>query len=451
MARDIRRAGLVLVLMLVAMTMSAPARVRGQMPVEIDREPIRYSTCPASDAITRLQQRIDRGEVTLKYDAEGQGFLRAVLDALGVCPESQVLVFSKTSFQQTKIAPRTPRAIYFSDDVYVGFVRGADVLEFSAVDPKLGATYYLLDQDPAVGKPKFVRQTDACLQCHQSAKTQEVPGHMVRSVYPDKRGFPVFGAGSFVTDYTSPLSERWGGWYVTGTHGAQRHLGNVMVTDREHPVESFDTAAGGNRKDLKGLVDTAPYLTGHSDLVALMVLEHQTQLQNLITSAGYQARIGRHYDAGINQALGRPVDALSPSTDRRIQSHADKLVHALLFAEEAKLSAPVAGTSGFTAAFPKRGPRDRKGRSLRDFDLTSRLFKYPCSYLIGSEAFGALPDEVKGRVYRLLLEVLTGHDKGPEFAHLSPADRRAILEILLDTKAGLPPEWRAAAITASRN
>jgi hypothetical protein len=419
------------------------------MPVEIDREPIRYSTTPATDAISRLQRRIDKGEVKLAYDADGQGYLKAVLEALGVAPQSQVLVFSKTSFQHTKIAPRTPRALYFGDDVYVGFVRGAEVLEFSAVDPKLGATYYLLDQDPAAGKPTFVRQTDTCLQCHQSAKTQEVPGHMVRSVYPDHRGFPVFGAGSFVTDHTSPLAERWGGWYVTGTHGTMRHMGNVMVTDRDHP-DQLDTAAGANRKDLKGLVDTTPYLTGHSDIVALMVLEHQTQLHNLITAAGYQARIGRHYDAGINKALGRPDDALSPSTERRLASYADKLVHALLFSGEAKLTASVAGTSGFTAEFARKGLRDRKGRSLRDFDLTTRLFKYPCSYLIDSEAFAALPSPVAERVYQRLLEVLTGRDQGSDFAHLAAADRQAILEILLETHRRLPPAWRAAVTTASR-
>jgi hypothetical protein len=448
MATDIRRAGR-MVVGVIALVLGPSATAQAQMPVEIDREPISYYKAPADDAITRLQQRIDKGAVRLKYDAEGQGFLKAVLEALGVKTDTQVLVFSKTSFQHTRIAPRTPRALYFSDDVYVGFVRGADVLEFSAVDPKLGAVFYLLDQDPSVARPKFVRQTDTCLQCHQSAKTQEVPGYMVRSVYPDTRGFPVFGAGSYVTDHTSPMAERWGGWYVTGTHGAMRHLGNTLVTDRDHPLESFDSAAGGNRKDLEGLVDTAPYLSGHSDLVALMVLEYQTQLHNLIISAGYQARIGRHYDTGINKALGRPADALSPSTERRIQAHADKLVHALLCAEEAKLTAPVTGTSGFMAEFPKRGPRDKQGRSLRDLDLTTRLFKYPCSYLVYSGAFDGLPEPVKDRVYHRLFEVLTGRDKGTEFAHLSPTDRRAIFEILLDTKPGLPPEWRAAA-TASR-
>jgi hypothetical protein len=413
---------------------------RGDLPIE--QEPINYSTSQADDPVARLQKRIDRHEVTLRFDADGQGYLKSVLEALKISPESQALVFSKTSFQHTRIGPRTPRALYFNDEAYVGWVKGGDFLEFATVDPKLGTTFYLLDQEPA-RKPTFLRQTDSCLQCHQSSKTQDVPGLMVRSVYPDQRGFPVFSAGSFVTDWTSPLSERWGGWYVTGKLGGQRHLGNGVVTDRNQP-ERLNAEPGADRTDLKWLVDTYPYFTGQSDVVALMVLEHQTQTQNLITLAGYQGRLSRYYDAGINKALGRPEDTVSESSARRIASYAEKLVAALLFSGEAKLEAPIEGTSGFAAEFAARGKRDRQGRSLRDFDLRTRLFKYPCSYLIDSEAFETLPEPVKAQVYRRLHEVLTGRDTSPPFAHLSAEDRRAILEILLDTKPTLSKEWGTA-------
>lgn len=429
------RAG-VLGALLAAGACGAPAR--GEFPIE--QEPIRYLTARAVDPVARLQGRVERGEVTLDFDDEGQGYLRSVLKALKVSETSQVLVFSRTSFQHTRIGPRTPRAVYFNDAAYVGFVRGGDALELSAVDPTLGATFYLLDQRRAA-KPVFRRQTHECLQCHISGKTQDVPGHMVRSVFTGRTGQPVFSAGSFVTDPASPFSERWGGWYVTGRHGGQRHMGNVVVTDREHP-ERLDTAAGANRTDLKGLVDTYPYPTAHSDIVALMVLEHQTQAHNVLTLAGYQARAGAHDDAGINRALGQPADTVSESTGRRIKSHAEKLVKALLFSGEARLTDPVSGTSGFAEHFTAQGPRDGKGRSLRDFDLKTRLFRYPCSYLIDTEAFDALPAPIRDEVYRRLREVLTGRDTGPDFAHLSPADRRAILEILLATKPGLPEDWK---------
>jgi hypothetical protein len=418
-------------------SIATSATARADLPIE--QEPINYSKARADDPVAQLQERLERGAVKLTHDENRQGYLKSVLEQLKISPESQALVFSKTSFQHTRIAPRTPRALYFGDDAYVGWVKGGDYLEFAAVDPKLGTTFYLLDQRPA-SKPTFLRQTDSCLQCHQSSKTQDVPGLMVRSVYPDQRGFPIFSAGSSVTDQTSPLSERWGGWYVTGELGGQRHLGNGVVTDRNQP-EQLDSEPGADHTDLKGLVDTYAYLTGHSDVVALMVLEHQTQTQNLLTLAGYQGHMSRYYDSGVNKALGRPEGTVSQSTARRISSYADKLISALLFSGEASLSVPIVGSSEFVSDFAARGPRDRRGRSLRDFDLRSRLFRYPCSYLIYSRSFDALPEPMKAQVYLRLRAVLTGCDSSPQFAHLCADDRRAILEILLDTKPGLPEEW----------
>jgi hypothetical protein len=251
---------------------------------------------------------------------------------------------------------------------------------------------------------------------------------------------PVYNAGTFLTGHESPLDERWGGWYVTGTHGEARHMGNAVVRDRKAP-EELDRNAGANVTDLSDRFDARPYLAPHSDIVALMVLEHQTQLHNLITAAGYQARLALHYEQGINEALGRPPGAMSPSTARRYEAPAEELVKYLLFAEEAPLEAPVAGTSGFAQEFAAKGPRDSRGRSLRDFDLTTRLFRYPCSYLIYSEAFDALPEPAKAYVYRRLEEILTGRDQSPAFARLSADDRRAILEILRDTKPGPPASW----------
>jgi len=198
---------------------------RADLPIE--RAPINYGTTPAADPVARLQGRLDRGEVTLEREGE-RGYLRSVLDALKVSPTSQTLVFSKTSFQASRISTGPPRTLYFGEDMYVGWVRGGDVLEVAAVDPDLGAIFYLLDQREP-GRPAFRRGDDSCLLCHQSAKTREVPGFLVRSVFPNRVGMPVFGAGTFTTDHESPLKERWGGWYVTGTHGDQRHMGNAVL------------------------------------------------------------------------------------------------------------------------------------------------------------------------------------------------------------------------------
>lgn len=432
-----RRRGLAVV----ALTLGLCCALRGAAlaQIEIDREPILYSSADVHDPVAGLQQRLDAGQAKLAFDGP-RGYLESLLEQLDVPPSSQVLVFSKTSFQQRLISPRAPRALYFNDDVYVGFVQHGDVLELSAMDPRQGAIFYTLAQEDD-GRPRFVRDRGNCLTCHASSRTHDVPGHLVRSVYPSLSGLPHFGAGTFRTNHASPLNERWGGWYVTGTHGRQRHMGNVVSRDRQRP-ENLDVESGANRTSLEGLVDTAPYLTPHSDIVALMVLEHQTEMHNLITHANFSARTALHQAAGMNKILERPEDYLSESTERRLDNAAEKVVRYLLFEDEAELNDPIQGTSGFAEEFAARGPFDHRGRSLRQFDLRRRLFKYPCSYLIYSAGFDALPAQVKERVYRRLWDVLTGDDVSEPFAHLSAADRQAILEILRETKDDLPQSWR---------
>lgn len=410
------------------------ANVRAQ---SFERPPINYGKGPWNDPVARLQQQIDKGNVSLAYD-EKHGYLASVLEALDVPVSSQVLVFSKTSFQQRRIAPDRPRAVYFNDNVYVGWVQQGDVVELSAVDPQQGAIFYSLKQRPPSQGLKFTRHTHDCLQCHASTLTGGVPGHLVRSVYPDKEGYPILSAGSFITDPTSPLKERWGGWYVSGTHGRQRHMGNKVMDEKQ---EKMDMTQGGNVTDLGDLFSTKPYLTPHSDLVALMVLEHQTQMHNAITSANYEARMAIHDAKVINGMLGRPADHLSDSARRRIDRAAERLLKALLLVGEIELTAPVRGTSGFSAEFMERGPWDGQWRSLRQFDLDRRLFKYPCSYLIYSDAFDALPPPLLERVYARLHEILTGRDTSDTYAHLSAADRKAIFEILRDTKPELARAW----------
>jgi hypothetical protein len=401
-------------------------------------EPIRYEAPPLKDPVAQLQQRMERGETRLEYSAPG-GYLLSVLKQLNVQPSSQTLVFSKTSFQFQYISPANPRALYFNDNVYVGWVRGGDVVEVSAVDPDRGAVFYSLDQRQT-DKPRFVRR-DECLQCHASPRTQGVPGHLVRSVYPDAEGLPLLQAGSFQTDHTSPFRERWGGWYVTGTHGMSRHMGNNWVRDVGR-ADQLDTEAGANVTRLQGLVKLDHYLRPDSDLVALMVLEHQTKLHNLLTRANWETRIALHQQEDMNRALGQPSDQWFDSTRRRIYSHVEDLLKYMLFTEEPRLDAAVAGTSGFQDEFPKTGPRDRRGRSLRDLDLKTRLFRFPCSFLIYSDAFAALPRAARDHLYQRLHDVLTGKDQSKEFNSLSRDDRTAILEILLETKSDLPETWK---------
>ncbi|MCA1597312.1 MAG: hypothetical protein LC772_12935, partial [Chloroflexi bacterium] len=350
-----------------------------------------------------------------------------------------ILVFSKTSFQLSYISPSTPRALYFNDRSYIGWEQEAPVLEVATVDPRLGAVFYLLSQKPAP-KPQFIRKNDECLECHNGTLTQDVPGFTMRSVFPAADGQPLLQAGTFVTTDASPLSERWGGWYVSGLHGSQRHMGNVTASSSA--PDQLNREEGANVTDLSTLFDVTPYLAPSSDIVALMVAEHQTHVENLITRANYQTRMALRDEQELNKDLGRPSDYLSDSTVHRIKNAAESLVEGLLFADEAPLSAPVSGTSGFATAFAAEGPFDHQRRSLRQFDLKRRLFRYPCSFLIYSEAFDGLPAMAADEVYRRLNEVLSGRDKTAPFSHLSAADRQAILEILLDTKPAFAA-WRA--------
>jgi hypothetical protein len=426
---------------LVVLATAGPAPISAQ---DIDLEPIRYSSAAVDDPVVRLNGRLERGAASLAFE-ERFGYLPAVLRELGVSGSTQALVFSKTSFQRERISPEQPRALYFGDDVYVGWVQGGEVIEVAAQDPRQGSIFYTLEQKPAE-KPRFERQNAECLQCHASTLTKGVPGVLVRSVKPDRRGFPILKLGTHLTDHSSPLPQRWGGWYVSGEHGAEPHLGNLVFSEGEVEIRSGAAPADLNAESAAGRFHAGAYLSPHSDIVALLVLEHQVGMHNLLTSAGYQARIALHQQAAMSAMLGERSDESSnkpsESTLRRFGYASTPLLKYLLFADEAELKAPVRGPSGFAAEFAARGPRDPSGRSLRDLDLERRLFKYPLSYLIYSQAFDALPAAFKEHVYLRLWEILTGKDESPDFARLKREDRQAVLEILSATKTDLPESWR---------
>jgi len=413
--------------------------LRGQIAVQkqgyipFADEPINYRSNDLNDPVAKLQKRLDKGEVKLAYEPKN-GYLRSVLQLLDIPVSSQTLVFSKTSFQYKKISPETPRALFFNDDVYVGQVHEGKALEFVSFDPMQGAIFYLLDEQKAE-HPVLERAELDCTQCHIAPSTRNVPGVFLRSVSTHPAGTLVAKTPQYITGQQSPISERWGGWYVTGTAGNQTHLGNLLTGD-----------AGGSDElvaDLSKKFDTSAYLSAHSDIVAHLVLAHQTQMHNLITQTNYQARIAAYNEAAKNKTAGLPEDTpLSEAARKKYEAPAEELVRYLLFANEAPLTEPVKGDSGFTEEFAARGVRDPQGRSLRDFDLQTRIFKYPCSYLIYSDAFDSLPRPAKEYVYRRLLDVLTGRDQSPDFARLTAKDRKAVLEILLATKPAVQDAWK---------
>jgi hypothetical protein len=389
-----------------------------------DNPAISYTHAPVSDAGFQLDRRIQDGAVKLQFEGTN-GYLKSLLAALEIPIESQTLVFSETSAEAKLINPTNPRSIYFNDTVSVGWVRGSGALEVAAQDPSQGVVFYTLAQKPSA-KPRLARE-DGCLMCHLSWDTLGVPGVFVLSTFPmsdDKNSY----ANGFTADHRSPIAERWGGWYVTGKPGPLRHMGNVPVivkgkTDAQpHPTSPVLAS-------LDGKFDLKAYLSPYSDIVALMVLEHQTHMTNLLTRVGWEARLA-------STAKGNP-DAAA-----RMREAAADLVDYLLFVDEAPLASSIRGSSGFAEKFAALGPRDSKGRSLRQLDLDRRLMKYPCSYMIYTPAFDALPPDSRSAVYQRMWQILSGKETGKRYAVLSRADRQAVVEILKDTKKDLPPYFQ---------
>jgi hypothetical protein len=389
------------------------------MPFEEDT--INYNNAVATGAVAQLQKRLDAGTVTLKHD-DSYGYLLSVLDQLKVPKSSQMLVFSKTSLQRERISPETPRSLFFNDNIYIGFIPGAPLIEVSIADPKLGGVFYTVDQ--TADKPTFTRNNQ-CLECHASSKTMGVPGHLVRSFATDANGVVALNSGTSQVNHRTPLDERWGGWYVTGTHGRQTHRGN-LVGKTAFERQAKEPNYAGNVTNLSAYFDVSRYVKNQSDIVALMVLEHQTHMHNFITRLNYETTMHLQQYGHV----------------RYLKNTAESFLKYLLFTEEARLTNSIHGSAEFVKYFTSSGPRDKRGRSLRDFDLQTRLFKYPCSYLIYSDAFDALPAPMKEHLYSRLWEILAGKDQSTTYASLSPATRQAIREILSDTKHGLPDYWR---------
>ncbi len=421
---------------------SAPGWFWGDARAAEDYElaPVHYYESRPEDAMARLRRNIEDGVKVPPATNVSRESLRWLLGELEVPEASQVLVFSKTSAQNDRIDPDHPRAIYFSDSCYVGWVQGGKA-EVACVEANLGMVFYTVDFRGNSLRPRVDRPED-CLTCHGSVRTGRVPGVLVRSVYPDARGFPVLALGTFQTTDASPLEERWGGWYVTGRHGGMVHLGNAWV-DEEAGIPRVMNPAAGNRWTLDGLVNTASYLRSTSDIVALMVLEHQTSMQNSLTRASMQVRTALYRQRMLYEETGRVAPREPEGSALSVIEHAaEDVLERLLFLGETELKdGGVEGSGDFQEAFRAARKENRDGRSLRDFQLLTRLFKYRCSYMIYSESFQALPNEVKEGIYQRLWAVLRNGDPEGKFAYLSGSERERIFEILTETLDGRPSWW----------
>jgi len=356
----------------------------------LDQHPaIDYRGGALSDVVSMLQRDVTAGTRTIAFDGP-QGYLRSVLAVLNVPAESQVLVFSKTGLQHPLTSPANPRALYFNDRVVVGYIPGAPVLEIASHDPTQGVIFQSLKQE-AAAPPQFARP-DRCLSCHVSSNSMSVPGILVRSMSTAPDGRPMPQEGSFVIDHRSRLEQRWAGWFVTGAAATVTHMG----------------------KPIDPRVDLSLYPVPTSDVAALLAFDHQGHAINLLTRLGWETRFSAAERGRADFTTGDLGDILRDTVDY------------FLFVDEAALPSPVPGTSAFAKAFAATGPRDTRGRSLRELDLQTRLLKYRCSYMIYSPAFDALPPAARAAFFARAKVVLESRRD------------TAVMEILDDTRPG----WR---------
>lgn len=396
----------------------AAGQVRDAWQGVLDEHPaIQYATRPTTDRVARLGQALAANTRSLQRDPQ-TGYLRSLLAALDLSPDSQLLVFSKTGVQSAYTSPRNPRALFFDEAVVVGYVPGAPVIEMAAHDPQQGVVFYTLDQNAATPRP--ARRT-SCLSCHVSASTLYVPGIIARSNVVGDDGAVLPQTGAQEVTHQTPHPDRWGGWFVTTEKAsipyAQRaHEGNITFSGRGNTsnqvfVDWLDSAP-----------ETRGYLSPSSDIATLLVFDHQMHAVNLLTRLNWESRI----------AAGQKT----PSSE--VMALVNELADYLLFVGEMPPLVQLVPLPGFAEHLEARMPKDRQGRSLAQLDLDRRLMRYPCSYMVYSEAFDGLPRSAKDTVYRRMLDILSGHDSQPKYARLSADDRRAVLDILHDTKPDFP-------------
>jgi hypothetical protein len=411
----------------VAMTHSALTSGRNQerWAGVMDEHPsIQYAIRPTTDRVATLREAVAAGSRSLQRDAR-TGYLLPVLEALGVPVASQLLVFSKTGVQRAYTSPHRPRAIFFDRSVIIAYVPGAPMIEVAAHDPQQGVVFYTLEQ--AAAAPVLTRQT-SCLSCHVSASTLNVPGVIVRSNTVDDNGNVLPQLGSYDVTHETPHPDRWGGWFVTSdplavSYGQRAHMGNI----------TFSGPGSTSNQVFVDWLNSSPesrgYLSPLSDIVSLLVFDHQMHAINLLTRLNWASRMS-------------PADEPAGGSDGALRGLANELAEYLLFVGEVPPSVPLAPRPGFAESLESGTPKDRHGRSLGQLDLVDRLMKYPCSYMVYSEAFEGLPPPVKQAVYRRMIAILSGSAARPGdtsiSAGISADARRAVLEILRETKPDFP-------------
>jgi hypothetical protein len=388
---------------------------------DIDAPPHNYRQRMPADRFTRLKAGFESGQIPLDRSNE-KAFVLSLLKALEIPASSQMLVFSTTSLQLSLISPSNPRALYFNDDVYLGYVPNGRI-EIVSLDPELGGIFYIFDVPKDTGSLRIER-SERCMNCHAAADTGYVPGLVIKSVVPGPTGGSLTAYRQEQTGHDIPFDLRFGGWYVTGRHAITNHWGNLTGRLAEGNLTRIPNSPGERFR-----FDRYPVAT--SDILPQLLLEHQAGFVNRVVGASYRARTALH--AGHGQ--------LTSAQAAELDEQAKIVTRYLLFADEAPLPGSVEGDAAYQAEFLRTRRVTASGVSLKDFELRARLFKHRCSYMIYSPVFSGLTPEMKQRVYRRMSEALSVEKPDQEFAYLPASEKKTIREILKATLTDLPRDW----------
>ena len=397
---------------------------RAAQPDYTDRNaaPHHYLTRELRDPFTRLKADLESGRIPLDRSSE-KAFLATLLEALKVPASSQMLVFSTTSLQLSLITPANPRALYFNEEIYVGYIPDGRI-EIISLDPALGAIFYIFDI-PTGSAPISIERSGRCMNCHSGSETGRIPGLVIKSVVPGPGGGTLDAFRLNEAGHGIPLEERFGGWYLTGNPGFTNHWGNTI--GRLSP-------AGLARRFVKPGEEFSfiRYPYPRSDVLPQLLHEHQAGFVNRVVEAGYRIRTALHASGGDLNETGRA----------ELISQAERIVRYLLFVNEAPL--PKGGLDGdeiFAAEFLETAPRASDGSSLKELDLETQLFRHRCSYMIYSGVFAGLPGVLRQEVYRQLKAALRMENAAPGYEHLPEDEKLAIRRILRETVPELAGEW----------
>ena len=389
---------------------------------DFDQPPHNYWSRPLKDRFTGIKEQLESGQLNLSGATEKE-FLTNLLRTLNVPVSSQIMVFSTTSLQLRFITPSNPRALYFTDDLYVGYIPGGRI-EIVSIDPELGGIYYIFDV-PRGGQPARVERSNRCMNCHSGDDTGFVPGLLAKSVVPGPTGGSLDAFRIGLSGHGIPFDQRFGGWYVTGKSGITNHWGNIIGRLSAGVLDKTSVPPGSR-------FDFARYPAKTSDILPHLLHEHQVGFVNRTVEAHYRTRTLVSSSKGSLDAAAR----------EELDQQAGALARYILFADEVALpAAGVEGDPAYKTDFLKEAKRTRQGQSLRDFDLHTRLFRYRCSYMIYSSVFGGLPKELKDRVFSRMQMALDLRRPDPEYAYLSSTEKAAIRSILQETLSGLPKDW----------